>query len=155
MVNFYFWLLECCFAVWSSGWSTAERSIVNYASTDLLSHQVSTLKTRMDHPLWSILLSFLNSFWGCRNFLPSPCHYVFIIIAFVEALKMKDGTFSSSSICPYLFLVYSPDMPSRLPIQDICAGLLTSVGTAIRYWFHYTLVAFAWLGVVPLTACKY
>lgn len=51
--------------------------------------------------------------------------------------------------------VYSPDMPSRLPIQDICAGLLTSVGTAIRYWFHYTLVAFAWLGVVPLTACKY
>lgn len=46
-------------------------------------------------------------------------------------------------------------MPSRLPIQDICAGLLTSVGTAIRYWFHYTLVAFAWLGVVPLTACKY
>lgn len=45
-------------------------------------------------------------------------------------------------------------MPSRLPIQDICAGLLTSVGTAIRYWFHYTLVAFAWLGVVPLTACR-
>ena len=46
-------------------------------------------------------------------------------------------------------------MPSRLPIQDICAGLLTSVGTAIRYWFHYTLVAFAWLGVVPLTACEF
>lgn len=53
------------------------------------------------------------------------------------------------------FLVYSPDMPSRLPIQDIFAGLVTSIGTAIRYWFHYTLVAFAWLGVVPLTACKY
>lgn len=46
-------------------------------------------------------------------------------------------------------------MPSRLPIQDIFAGLVTSIGTAIRYWFHYTLVAFAWLGVVPLTACKY
>ncbi|XP_063667156.1 E3 ubiquitin-protein ligase MARCHF6 isoform X3 [Pan troglodytes] len=43
-------------------------------------------------------------------------------------------------------------MPSRLPIQDIFAGLVTSIGTAIRYWFHYTLVAFAWLGVVPLTA---
>lgn len=50
--------------------------------------------------------------------------------------------------------VYSPDMPSRLPVQDIFAGLVTSIGTAIRYWFHYTLVAFAWLGVVPLTACK-
>lgn len=45
-------------------------------------------------------------------------------------------------------------MPSRLPVQDIFAGLVTSIGTAIRYWFHYTLVAFAWLGVVPLTACK-
>ncbi|XP_027025052.2 E3 ubiquitin-protein ligase MARCH6 isoform X2 [Tachysurus fulvidraco] len=45
-------------------------------------------------------------------------------------------------------------MPSRLPVQDIFAGLVTSIGTAIRYWFHYTLVAFAWLGVVPLTACR-
>uniref|UniRef100_A0A3B4B4E4 E3 ubiquitin-protein ligase MARCHF6 n=1 Tax=Periophthalmus magnuspinnatus TaxID=409849 RepID=A0A3B4B4E4_9GOBI len=61
-------------------------------------------------------------------------------------------------LCKHRFAftpIYSPDMPSRLPIQDICAGLLTSVGTAIRYWFHYTLVAFAWLGVVPLTACKW
>jgi len=46
-------------------------------------------------------------------------------------------------------------MPKRLPIKDIFSGLLTSVGRALRYWFHYTLVAFAWLGVVPLTACKY
>lgn len=46
-------------------------------------------------------------------------------------------------------------MPSRLPVQDIFAGLVASVGTAIRYWFHYTLVAFAWLGVVPLTACTF
>nr|XP_006013769.1 PREDICTED: E3 ubiquitin-protein ligase MARCH6-like isoform X3 [Latimeria chalumnae] len=61
-------------------------------------------------------------------------------------------------LCKHRFAftpIYSPDMPSRLPIQDIFAGLVTSIGTAIRYWFHYTLVAFAWLGVVPLTACKY
>uniref|UniRef100_A0A8C8G379 E3 ubiquitin-protein ligase MARCHF6 n=1 Tax=Oncorhynchus tshawytscha TaxID=74940 RepID=A0A8C8G379_ONCTS len=61
-------------------------------------------------------------------------------------------------LCKHRFAftpIYSPDMPSRLPVQDIFAGLVTSVGTAIRYWFHYTLVAFAWLGVVPLTACKY
>ncbi|KAA8586688.1 hypothetical protein FQN60_016380 [Etheostoma spectabile] len=58
-------------------------------------------------------------------------------------------------LCKHRFAftpIYSPDMPSRLPVQDICAGLVTSIGTAIRYWFHYTLVAFAWLGVVPLTA---
>ena len=46
-------------------------------------------------------------------------------------------------------------MPNRLPIKDIVSGLVTSMGRAVRYWFHYTLVAFAWLGVVPLTACKY
>uniref|UniRef100_A0A8C9ZQ21 E3 ubiquitin-protein ligase MARCHF6 n=1 Tax=Sander lucioperca TaxID=283035 RepID=A0A8C9ZQ21_SANLU len=60
-------------------------------------------------------------------------------------------------LCKHRFAftpIYSPDMPSRLPVQDICAGLVTSIGTAIRYWFHYTLVAFAWLGVVPLTACR-
>ncbi|XP_022251567.1 E3 ubiquitin-protein ligase MARCH6-like [Limulus polyphemus] len=50
--------------------------------------------------------------------------------------------------------IYSPDMPQRLPVKDIFSGLLTSLGTAIRYWLHYTLVAFAWLGVVPLTACR-
>uniref|UniRef100_A0A0L8GUL9 RING-type E3 ubiquitin transferase n=1 Tax=Octopus bimaculoides TaxID=37653 RepID=A0A0L8GUL9_OCTBM len=45
-------------------------------------------------------------------------------------------------------------MPKRLPVKDIFSGLLTSIGRAVRYWFHYTLVAFAWLGVVPLTACR-
>ncbi|XP_061588809.1 E3 ubiquitin-protein ligase MARCHF6-like isoform X2 [Cololabis saira] len=60
-------------------------------------------------------------------------------------------------LCKHRFAftpIYSPDMPSRLPVQDIFSGLVTSIGTAIRYWFHYTLVAFAWLGVVPLTACR-
>ncbi|XP_041375877.1 E3 ubiquitin-protein ligase MARCHF6-like [Gigantopelta aegis] len=45
-------------------------------------------------------------------------------------------------------------MPKRLPIKDIVSGLVTSIARAVRYWFHYTLVAFAWLGVVPLTACR-
>ncbi|GAB1599338.1 E3 ubiquitin-protein ligase MARCH6-like [Argonauta hians] len=60
-------------------------------------------------------------------------------------------------LCKYRFAftpIYSPDMPKRLPIKDIFSGLLTSIGRAVRYWFHYTLVAFAWLGVVPLTACR-
>ncbi|GAB6030401.1 E3 ubiquitin-protein ligase march6 [Chamberlinius hualienensis] len=50
--------------------------------------------------------------------------------------------------------IYAPDMPKRLPIRDIVSGLLASVARAVRYWFHYTLVTFAWLGVVPLTACR-
>ncbi|KFM73826.1 E3 ubiquitin-protein ligase MARCH6, partial [Stegodyphus mimosarum] len=50
--------------------------------------------------------------------------------------------------------IYSPDMPKRLPIKDIFSGLLCSLGTAVRFWLHYTLVAVAWLGIVPLTACR-
>jgi len=54
-----------------------------------------------------------------------------------------------------LVAVYAPDMPKRLPVQDLIFGLLRGILRAIRYWLHYTLVALAWLGIVPLTACKY
>jgi len=54
-----------------------------------------------------------------------------------------------------LFSVYAPDMPKRLPIRDLVIGLLHGILRAVRYWLHYTLVALAWLGIVPLTACKY
>lgn len=50
--------------------------------------------------------------------------------------------------------IYSPDMPGRLPIRDVVGGLVTSVATAVKDWLHYTLVALAWLGIVPLTACR-
>jgi E3 ubiquitin-protein ligase MARCH6 len=46
-------------------------------------------------------------------------------------------------------------MPKRLPIRDIIVGLLGSLATAIKYWIHYTIVTIAWLGFVPLTACKF
>lgn len=45
-------------------------------------------------------------------------------------------------------------MPRRLPLKDLAGGLLSSVITAVKYWLHYTLVAIAWLGIVPLTACR-
>ncbi|KAK4874497.1 hypothetical protein RN001_013857 [Aquatica leii] len=50
--------------------------------------------------------------------------------------------------------IYSPDMPRRLPLKDVIGGLLSSIATAVKYWLHYTLVAIAWLGIVPLTACR-
>jgi len=50
--------------------------------------------------------------------------------------------------------VYAPDMPKRLPIKDVIMGLFKSVATGVRFWLHYTLVAFAWLGIVPLSACR-
>ncbi|XP_058793863.1 E3 ubiquitin-protein ligase MARCHF6 isoform X2 [Phymastichus coffea] len=60
-------------------------------------------------------------------------------------------------LCGYRFSftpIYSPDMPRRLPLRDVIGGLCSSVITAVKYWLHYTLVAIAWLGVVPLTACR-
>lgn len=50
--------------------------------------------------------------------------------------------------------IYSPDMPRRLPLRDVVGGLFSSILTAVKYWLHYTLVAIAWLGVVPLTAYR-
>ncbi|XP_052230850.1 E3 ubiquitin-protein ligase MARCHF6-like isoform X2 [Dreissena polymorpha] len=73
----------------------------------------------------------------------------------VQWLKYSRKEFCE--LCKHRFAftpIYSPDMPKRLPIKDILSGLLASVGKAVRYWFHYTLVTFAWLGVVPLTACR-
>lgn len=71
--------------------------------------------------------------------------------------------------------IYSPDMPKVLPLRVVAGGLLSSIGTAVKYWIHYTLVAgeklmthalnciftslmfyyvVAWLGIVPLTAYR-
>lgn len=50
--------------------------------------------------------------------------------------------------------IYAPDMPRVLPLRDVAGGLLSSVGTAVKYWLHYTLVALAWLGIVPLTGYR-
>ena len=52
-------------------------------------------------------------------------------------------------------LVYAPDMPATLPVSEFMSGLGKSIGKALQYWLHYTLVAVAWLGVVPLTSCKF
>ena len=55
----------------------------------------------------------------------------------------------------YIFKpIYSPDMPTHLPLHDLAFGLMKSVFTAIKYWIHYTLVAMAWLIIVPLTASR-
>jgi len=45
-------------------------------------------------------------------------------------------------------------MPKRLPLSIVFSGFLGTVAHAVRFWLHYTIVALAWLGVVPLTACR-
>ena len=74
-------------------------------------------------------------------------------------------------MCNYRFSfipIYSPDMPTTLPIRDVLQvgapvptlsdlslqGLLSSLATASRFWLQLTLVAVAWLGGVPLTAYR-
>jgi E3 ubiquitin-protein ligase MARCH6 len=78
----------------------------------------------------------------------------FVSIDCLASLRIRSADSVVWNHFYFSFSVYSPDMPKRLPIKDIVSGLFKSIGRAIRYWFHYTLVAVAWLGVVPLTACK-
>jgi E3 ubiquitin-protein ligase MARCH6 len=44
--------------------------------------------------------------------------------------------------------------PGRLPLKDLINGLLRTFFKALRYWLHYLIVAFCWLGVVPITASR-
>jgi E3 ubiquitin-protein ligase MARCH6 len=60
-------------------------------------------------------------------------------------------------LCSYRFSftpIYAPDMPRRLPIKDVAAGITSSILTGVKYWLHFTLVGLAWLCVVPFTACR-
>lgn len=51
--------------------------------------------------------------------------------------------------------IYHPSMPpGRLPLKDLINGLLRTFFKALRYWLHYIIVAFCWLGVVPITASR-
>ncbi|XP_067934672.1 E3 ubiquitin-protein ligase MARCHF6-like [Watersipora subatra] len=73
----------------------------------------------------------------------------------VQWLKYSNKEFCE--LCKHKFSftpIYAADMPQRLPLFDIMSGLLKSIVKGLKYWFHYTLVAIAWLGVVPLTACR-
>jgi len=50
--------------------------------------------------------------------------------------------------------IYSADMPARIPVSDLLSGLARSLMRALGCWVHYTAVALAWLGFVPLVTCR-
>ncbi|KAK0425486.1 hypothetical protein QR680_009232 [Steinernema hermaphroditum] len=50
--------------------------------------------------------------------------------------------------------IYRSDMPKRLPFAEILKGLYMTIFRILRIWLTYTLVLSAWLGIVPLTACR-
>ncbi|KAF7492372.1 E3 ubiquitin-protein ligase MARCH6 [Sarcoptes scabiei] len=73
----------------------------------------------------------------------------------VQWLRYSEKEFCELCNHRFSFIpIYSPDMPKRLPIKDILSVLLRCLMTAGRYWFQYTLVATAWLGLIPLTAYR-
>ena len=45
-------------------------------------------------------------------------------------------------------------MPKHLPLKILITGLAQTIFKALSLWFHYTLVAIAWLFVVPLSAYR-
>lgn len=60
-------------------------------------------------------------------------------------------------LCTHKFVfkpVYSPDMPTSIPPQELLQGLGKNIFRALRFWLHYTLVVLSWLGVVPLIAYR-
>jgi len=83
-------------------------------------------------------------------------HRLQVSIMFVQNLLHYLGLGNKPFFASYCHLiVYAPDMPNRLPVKDFVGGLVTNILRALKYWLHYTLVALAWLGVVPITACKW
>ncbi|TKR93793.1 hypothetical protein L596_008188 [Steinernema carpocapsae] len=50
--------------------------------------------------------------------------------------------------------IYRSDMPNRLPFVEVLKGISLNVFRIFRIWLTYTLVLAAWVGVVPLTACR-
>uniref|UniRef100_A0A336KFC9 RING-type E3 ubiquitin transferase n=1 Tax=Culicoides sonorensis TaxID=179676 RepID=A0A336KFC9_CULSO len=81
----------------------------------------------------------------------------FWILIRVSQIMMRYSRKEYCELCGHRFSftpIYSPDMPRVLPLRDVAGGLLNSVTHAVKYWLHYTIVAIAWLGVVPLTAYR-
>jgi len=84
---------------------------------------------------------------GSIKFIHQDCLVQWLRYSKKEFCELCNHRFSFTPI-------YSPDMPQRIPLRLVLSGLVGTVGRAVKFWLHYTLVAIAWLGVVPLTACR-
>ena len=150
---------------------------MNYATTTSHSNQVSKQFLLLDEPgcnmkdytssffvssfhhLGSNLaISFLISVWNLpaisvfsNSPLPNRAHHCPMYVAIYPIIIL---IISFVIFLWFSFKVYAPDMPNRLPVSDFVGGLVKNILRALKYWFHYTLVALAWLGVVPITACE-
>ncbi len=113
----------------------------------------------------TIAFSVIQQWWICAK----PSATIFLILGrnyaapflFLTTRLNKNLVWTLCSISVIFlsstnlsFAVYAPDMPRTLPVSDFLKGLGKNLAKALKYWFHYTLVAVAWLGVVPLTSCK-
>lgn len=126
---------------------------MNYVTINLFSSQVKFTFTFDSKTYFSnnynIIVKF--GFFGClcklvwmsESCVIFGCHSMIIMLLYIFVYYI------------FSFLVYSPDMPTSIPPQELLQGLGKNIFRALRFWLHYTLVVLAWLGVVPLTACKY
>ena len=106
----------------------------------------------------NLAISFLISVWNLpaisvlsNSPLPNRAHHYPMYVAIYPIIIL---IISYVIFLWFSFKVYAPDMPNRLPVSDFVGGLVKNILRALKYWFHYTLVALAWLGVVPITACE-
>lgn len=124
--------------------------IVNCATITFPSNQVSNVLNGFSLFEWAIIFNVIH-FTLCTIILS-----VFALGTKFNVIPKKVYVVKSCLVLRVLSYceVYRPDMPTRLPISDFVSGLVKNILRALKYWLHYTLVALAWLGVVPITACE-
>jgi len=96
--------------------------------------------------------------------LDKPLHYPCLCTGSIKYIHqdclvqwLKHSKKEFCELCSHKFIfkpVYSPDMPSTIPMLELLKGLGKNIFRALRFWLHYTLVVVAWLGIVPLTAYR-
>ncbi|CAF2929905.1 unnamed protein product [Rotaria sp. Silwood2] len=112
-------------------------------STDVDICRVCRCEGTSDRPLFYPCLCH-----GSIRFVHDDCLIQWLKVSRKEECELCGTKFRFTPI-------YHPSMPpGRLPLKDLINGLLHTFFKALRYWLHYLIVAFCWLGVVPITASR-
>uniref|UniRef100_A0A0K2V986 RING-type E3 ubiquitin transferase n=1 Tax=Lepeophtheirus salmonis TaxID=72036 RepID=A0A0K2V986_LEPSM len=84
---------------------------------------------------------------GSIKFIHEECLLQWLKYSKKEICELCNHRFSFTSI-------YSSDMPKRLPVRILLSGLCSTLARVLKVWVHDTCVALAWIGLLPLTACR-
>eukprot|EP00096_Caligus_rogercresseyi_P009390 TRINITY_DN3181_c0_g1_i1.p1 TRINITY_DN3181_c0_g1~~TRINITY_DN3181_c0_g1_i1.p1 ORF type:complete len:884 (+),score=278.07 TRINITY_DN3181_c0_g1_i1:61-2712(+) len=84
---------------------------------------------------------------GSIKYIHEECLLQWLKYSKKDICELCNHRFSFTSI-------YSSDMPKRLPLGILLSGLCSTLARVLKVWIHDTCVALAWIGLLPLTACR-